>query len=141
MSEKGYDSAGASSKGSPNLEALALVQDQLIDIINNNQLLYVEKLIVDATATGGTNFTSIPVGAEIVEVLVQCTATNGSGTLKLTVGDGGSDITDTIACATLDAIDRAASVDQTYKYVTSDGIDVVANGNDDRGEVYVSFKK
>ena len=137
----GYKSANDADKGSANLEAIALVIDQLADRINSNQMSYVEKLSVTESATGGINFTSIPVGAEIVDVVVHCTASNGSGTLKLTIGDGGADITDTIACATLDALDRAATIDQTYKKVTADGVDVVANGIADRGEVYVYFKK
>ena len=133
----GYDSASSANKGSANLGATALVIDQIADRINSGQMSYVEKLSVTASATGGIAFTSIPVGAEIVDITVQCTSTNGSGTLKLT--DGTNDISDTIACATLDAIDRAVSIDQTYKYVGADGVTVVANGNDDRGDMYVFF--
>lgn len=137
----GYKSSDNTQKGSPNLEALQYMQEQLIDKVRAGQISYVEKLSVTASATGGTTFSSVPVGAEIVDVVVHATATNASGTLKLTVGDGGSDITDTIACETLDAVDRAASIDQTYKYVTDSGLDVVSNGADDRGDVYVYFKK
>lgn len=136
----GYDSFNSANKGSANLEALQYLQEQLGDAVLNGYINYVQRLDVTASATGGTAFTSVPVGAEIIDVTVHCTATNGSGTLQLTDADGNA-ITDAIACATLDALDRADSIDQTYKKVTADGLKIVSNGNDDRGEMYIFCKK
>jgi hypothetical protein len=137
----GFQEPNAAGKGSPNLEAMQYNQEQITEQLINGQVSYVAKLSVTASATGGTTFTSVPVGAEIVDVTVHCTATNGSGSAKLTVGAGGADITDAITMATLDAVTRVGTINQTYKYVTADGVDVVTNGNDDRGELFVYYKK
>ena len=77
-----------------------------------------------------------PSGFYITGVSVIATATNASGTLKLT--DGTNDITDTIACATDKAVDYAATIDDAYYDVLKNGtLKVVANGAADRGIVVI----
>ena len=96
---------------------------------------------VEADATGGLSIfnANAPYKFEIVDVIVEARATSGSGTVKLT--DGTNDITDTIACATDTAIDRAATIDDTYKTVLKNGtLKVVANGAADRGRITILAK-
>ena len=62
----GYDSFNSANKGSANIEGISYLIDQLGDAIKNNYISYVQKLSITASATGGTTFTSIPVGAQIV---------------------------------------------------------------------------
>jgi hypothetical protein len=84
---------------------------------------------------------NIPQGATIVDVVVHCTSPNASGTITVRKAGAGASITDAIACETLDALDRATTIDQTYKVVDSGGIECVANGADDKGDVYIYYKK
>ena len=91
------------------------------------------RIVIDADASGGFSVTA-PRALTIVDATVVATATNGGGTL--TVSSGGNGITDAIACATNDAIDRAASIDSTFATLSSGAsITVTANGAGDRGEV------
>lgn len=136
-----YKSSNNAAKGSVNLEAMQLLQDQLVDAALNGRFVFVEKISVTASGTSGVTSTNIPVGAEIIDVVVQAAATSGSGTARLSVGGGGANITDAITMATLDAVTRAGSIDQTYKYVTADGLTVTTNADADLGDIYVHYKK
>ena len=135
-----YPSAFGANAPAPSLEAMQYLQENLgKDAIA--ALLRVEKISVTGSGTSGVAATTIPVGAEIVDVVVQANATSGSGTAKLRVGGAGADITDAIDMATPDAIDRAASIDQTYKVVGADGVEVVTHADADLGDIYVYYKK
>lgn len=93
------------------------------------------KKVVDANATSGLTV-EIPYDVIIVDVVVQCTATNSSGTLQLRSGT--TAITDAIDCDTNHAIDRAATIDDAETEIkTSDSINVISNGANDRGIMYI----
>jgi len=90
---------------------------------------------VSADATGGVSET-VFANMRIVDVVVNCTTANAGGTL--TVSDGTNDITDAIACAVLDVVDRAGTIDSTYATVSAgSSLTVTANGALDRGVVTV----
>jgi len=135
-----YKSAYDESSGSPNLEAVQYTQENW----GKNEIvsaLRVEKVSVTASGSSGVEATTIPVGAEIMDVVVHPTVNSGGGTAKISVGNGGADVTNAIPCAVEDTIGRATSIDQTYKIVTTDGIDVITNDDADKGDVYIYYKK
>lgn len=136
------NSAFDENAGSPNLGAIQYLQENLTPTVITN-LLRVEVVSIDSSSSGtsGVAATTIPVGATIVDVVVQAKATVGSGTARVRVGGAGSNITDAIAMETEDAIDRAVSIDQTYKVVGEDGIEVVTHSDSDEGDVYIYYKK
>lgn len=93
------------------------------------------RVIIDADASGGFSFTTTR-ALTIVDVIVVATATVGGGTLQ--VGDGTVAITDAIACATTDAIDRAATIDSTYSTLgPGRTIEVTASSAAVRGEATI----
>ena len=133
-------SAYDESQGRPNLGVLQYIQDNWgADEISAS--LRVEKVSITASGTAGVTTTDIPVGAEIVDVVVHANATSGSGTARLSVGGGGANITDAIVMATADAITRAGSIDQTYKNVVTAGVTVTTHADADLGDVYIHYKK
>lgn len=92
---------------------------------------------IEADATGGKDI-EMPEAGEILDVVVQCTAANGSGTVKLT--DGTDDITDAIAMAVDKTIARAGTIDDAYSSLSKgDTLSAVANGASDRGKVTVLY--
>lgn len=72
---------------------------------------------VTADATSGLTITGLAIGDEIIGAHVICTATNASGTLKIT--DGTHDVTDGMACSTDTAVDYAATIDDAYSTLTA----------------------
>ena len=94
----------------------------------------VVKVVISADATGEKAVT-IPYDMEVIDVIVQCTASNGSGTLTL---KNGTAVTNAIACTTDTAIARAASIDDAYsKLYTTSTVTVDANGANDRGIMWI----
>ena len=94
----------------------------------------VVKVTVSADATGEKAVT-IPYDMEVVDVIVQCTASNGSGTLQL---KNGTAVTDAIACTTDTAIARAATINDAYSTLyTTSTVTVDANGANDRGIMWI----
>ena len=90
---------------------------------------------VTADATSGL---TIPVlyGIKIREVVVQCTATNGAGTLTLRTSTNA--ISDAIVCAVDTTIGRAGTLDNDYTTIAKDGnLNVISNGAADRGVITV----
>lgn len=81
---------------------------------------------VEADASGGLAITGLSEGDEIISASVICTATNGSGTLKIT--NQTDDITDGIACATDTNVDYAATIDDDYSTLPAGGAEVVSVG-------------
>lgn len=135
-----YKSSDNAAKGSPNLEALQYLQDNWgIDEINAS--LRVNKTSITASGTSGVDVTGIPVGAEIVDIVVHANATSGSGTVQLSVGDGGSAISDAIIMATADAVTRMGTIDLDYKSVTVDGLTLTTHADADLGDVFIYYKK
>jgi hypothetical protein len=96
----------------------------------------VVRVVVDAAANATAKTFNIPYDMYLVDVVVQSNATSGSGTL--TVRTGTTAISDAIACATNHALDRAATLDDAQVTLTaSTTYNVIANGANDRGTVYL----
>jgi len=134
-----HQSAFDASQGSPNIEVLQYLQDNWgKDEIS--AALRVAKVSITASGTAGVAAV-IPVGAEILDVHCICKATVGSGSAQVRVGGAGAVISDALTMATNDALTRASSIDTTYNVVGSDGIEVVTNSDNDRGDVFITYKK
>ena len=94
----------------------------------------VVKVTISADATGEKAVT-IPYDMEVIDVIVQCTASNASGTLTL---KNGTAVTNAIACTTDTAIARAATINDAYSTLyTSSTVTVDANGANDRGIMWI----
>lgn len=95
----------------------------------------VVKVTISADATGEKAVT-IPYDMEVIDVIVQCTASNGSG--ALTLKKNGTAVTDAIACTTDTAIARAATINDAYSTLyTTSTVTVDANGANDRGIMWI----
>lgn len=101
------------------------------------------ELTINADATGGIDFanvdTGLAVGDKIVDMWVVSDATSESGTLTLSHGDSGADISAALTCAVANALTRAAAI--TGGVITADGLTVTAAGATDFGRLYVSYIK
>ena len=107
-------------------------KDELGTLLKGSPI--VVKKAVTADATGELAIT-IPYDMEVIDVIVQCTAANGSGSLQL---KNGTAVTDAIACTTDKAIARAGSIDDAYStLLTTDTVTVDANGASDRGIMWI----
>lgn len=134
-----YQGITDESQGNPNLALLQYLQDNWgPDEIPT--ALRVSKVSITASGTSGVAAT-IPTGAEIVDMVVHSNATSGGGTARLRVGGGGANISDAVTMAVADAVNRCASIDQTYKVVGADGVEIVTNADADLGDVYLYYKK
>lgn len=109
------------------------LKSSALGTLNQNTAVTV-KCAITADASSGLEF-AVPFAMDIYEVVAICTTANASGTA--TVSDGTNDISDAVAMAVLDAVDRAATIDSTYSSV-SGSITVTTNGANDRGVVYVT---
>lgn len=94
---------------------------------------------VDADATSGKEI-NLGVDFKLLDVVLYCTATSGSGTAKLT--DGTNDITNAITCAVVDTRGVPATIDETYAEITaaSETLTVVTNGAADRCRLLLTVK-
>ena len=114
-----------------------IVQKDLNDIydaVANCPVVLSYEITADASA--GLEIGSFPEDIAIVDIVVQCTTANASGTV--TISDGTNDISDAIACAVLDTIGRAGTIDATYSSISAgDALTVTTNGALDRGLVTV----
>lgn len=126
-------------QGKPSLDTLQYLQDNW-GRSEISASLQVAKTSITASGTLGVAVV-IPMGAEIVDMVVHGGATIGGGTARLRVGGAGSNISDAVVMATLDAITRCASIDQTFKVVGADGVEIVTNADTNLGDVYVYYKK
>ncbi len=102
------------------------------------------KLEIDGDAkTAPINFGNATTGLEegdiIVDVVVLATATEASGTMQVTHGAAGADITDAIDASNDGVATKASTI--TSGVITAAGLDVKANGADDRANVYVMYIK
>jgi hypothetical protein len=83
---------------------------------------------------------TVPFGFEILDVIIQARASNGSGTYQIRKGT--TAITNAIACDTDKAIARAASIDDAYSTIAvGDDLNVKANGTGDIGLVTIIAKR
>jgi hypothetical protein len=127
------------SQGSPNLEVLQYLKENWGPSQISGSLQVAKASVVPS---GGNITVDIPVGSEIVDIVVQCTASNSSGSITLKTGaDTPVSISNAIACVTVDTMARAGTIDQTYKIVSEDGLLAVPNADDDSGDIYVYYKK
>ena len=96
---------------------------------------------VTADASGAALQTiPTPFGFEILDVVVQCRATNGGGTLILKHAT--TAITDAIVCAVDTTIVRAATISKAQStIVAGDVLTVTANGASDRGLVTIIARR
>lgn len=93
------------------------------------------ELEVTADASGGLSYIC-PRAGTIVDAWAVSAATTLNATLQVSVG--GNAVTDAMSIASLDAVTRAATLDQTYVEVAAgDTLTVTANGASDRGAAYV----
>jgi translation elongation factor EF-1alpha len=94
---------------------------------------------ITADATGGKTVT-IPFGVEILDVTIQCRATNAAGTV--TVKKGSTAITDAIVCATDKAVTRCGSIDKAQSVLaTTDTLKLYTNGAADRALVSIFCRR
>lgn len=131
-----HQGAYDTSQGNPNLEVLQYLQDNWdADAISS-----AKRVVKTSVISGVAGITvDIATGATIIDAHVICTASNGSG--SMTVKNGANAITNAMACTTQDALARAATIDSTYQIVGTSAITVVANGNADAGDVYITYTK
>lgn len=136
---------------------LSLVRDEgdvISDItsdvtdLETNQVKVVDA-IIDADASGGVDFDVVEDlgmadGDIILDVAVIATVTETNGTLTLS-HKAGNDITDAIACATDNAVERASSLDQAEVAVDAAvNLTVTAAGDtaaNPRGIVRITYRK
>ncbi len=98
--------------------------------------LIVQRVNVTAAANSTAKEFTVDYDMVLVDVLVRATATSASGTLTLRRST--TAITDAIACATDVNIDRAASItDAGQALVAGETLNLIANGANDRGEVFL----
>lgn len=134
-----HQSSTDASQGSPNLEILQYLQENWGPTQIASALRVAKAEVVPS---GGNIEVDIPVGAEILDVVVICTKANGSGTVTLeTNADTPVAITDAIACVTDKAVARAGTIDDAYNVVTEDGVIAVPHAVGDSGDVFVIYKK
>lgn len=94
-------------------------------------VVYSAEIVADATS--GLAIT-IPYDMNLIDVIVQCTATSGSGTV--TVKEGANSITDAIVAAVDGTNNHAGTIDKAYNNIlTTDTITAVTNGANDRAIV------
>ena len=135
-----HQSAYDESQGEPNLEVLQYLLDNWKPSDISASLRKVTT-VIDSDASAGIAV-DIPAGAEIVDVVVLCQASVGSGTMQVKTGaDSPAVITDAIDCETNHAIDRAASIDDAYNVVGADGIKIFSHASANRGTVTIFYKK
>ena len=134
-----HQSAYGDSQGNPNLEVLEYLKDNWGPDEIGASMRVAKASVVPS---GGNIVVDIPVGAEIVDAVVQCTSSNGSGSITLKINNlAKTAISNAIACVTLDTMARAGTIDQTYKVVSTDGVIAVPNAAGDSGDIYVIYKK
>ena len=98
---------------------------------------FVVRVAVDAAANSTAKTLTWPYDGYIVDVVVQSNATSSSGTLTLRTGT--TAISDAIACATNHALARAGTLDDAQVDVSAGTtLNLIANGANDRGTVYIT---
>lgn len=94
---------------------------------------------ITSDATGG-KAVIVPFACEIVDVIVQCRASNGSGTALVKVG--ASAITDAIIMAVDKTMTKAGTIDDAHSTLAAGAaVTVTANGAGDKGLVLLVVRK
>lgn len=97
-------------------------------------------ITIDVTADASAGKTvALPFPIRIIDVVLIATATSALGTMKLT--DGTHDITDAMACATLDTQARASTIDVTYSKLYSGNIVAVGSAAAVRGTISIIVER
>jgi hypothetical protein len=100
-----------------------------------NDTLHV-RIVIDAAANATPFTVTCPRPLTILDAFVVGTAVAAGGTA--TVSSGGNDITDALACAAVDTLTRATSIDATFATLAAgDPITVTTNADGVRGEVVI----
>lgn len=95
--------------------------------------LVIVKVPITVDATGAIDI-EIPHPFELIDVIVQCRATNASGTAQ--IRKGATAITDAMIMAVDKVIVRAGTIDDAQSTIKkTDSINVITNGAADRGFV------
>jgi len=95
----------------------------------------VVKVVIDADYTGEKAVT-IPYDMEVIDIVVQCTAASGGGTLILE--NGGTAVSDAIICAVDKVITRAGTIDDAQStLLTTSTVTVDAGQAGDRGIMWI----
>jgi hypothetical protein len=132
------------SKGNPNIGYIGLLQNNLDEDDIFNLAKFKEVPITEDAETTPLVITGVPENSKILNVHVICTVTNTNGTLKLRTNAGSPvDITDAIVCATDKAVTYAGTIDDAEMLVSSDGLQVIAGGDDGtltRGILVISYR-
>ncbi len=102
------------------------LQKGIVDRGLISQLIAITVNITTGVASTSIYSSKTPFAFEVVEVIIQARATEGSGTIVIT--DGSDSITDAIACATDNAIDKAATIDNAYSKIAEGGSLAVTMG-------------
>jgi hypothetical protein len=132
--EKEMSVIAALDCGTPAWTQLFNKVNEIINRVANKGVIQV-KVAVTADGSSGINFT-VPYDMEITDIIVHPTAANASATAQVRVST--TAISDAIACAVLDTIGRAGTIDQTYKILEAGTTyNVITNGADDRCEVCI----
>ena len=94
---------------------------------------------ITADATSGKAI-DLGLDVKLLDVVLYCTVSNASGTVKLT--DGTNDITDAMTAAVVDTRAAAATIDETYNEITvaSETLTAVTNGAADRARLILTLK-
>jgi hypothetical protein len=97
------------------------------------------KFAITADATSGLTI-PIPYDFELLEASVQCTTANAAGTA--TIRKTTTAITDAMIMAVDKVVVRAGTIDDAQSTIlTTDSINVITNGADDRGIVTMIGKR
>ena len=110
--------------------------DEKYEELTETKMLFCE-ILADATSAKAV---PIPFKCELVDVTVQCRATNAGGTA--TIKKVSTAVTDAIAMATTKAITRVGTID-TAQSVWNEGdvVTVTTNGAADRGLVTMYVRR
>ena len=110
-------------------------QAQLLDELSDYDAVQIS-VAITADATAGLSVPLPKFAFEVLDVTVQCRATNASGTVTLRKST--TAISDAIVMATTKAITRAGTLDTAQSVIQpSDSINLKTNGAADRGLVTI----
>lgn len=115
---------------------MAASGDNYVDSLHGAPLLSFYKAFVAADdATALDVVADLPFKIRVIDAIVVCTTAAAGGTL--TVRNGSNAITDAIACATDEAIDRATTIDNAYAEIDKGGSLKVITANSAIGYVQI----
>ncbi len=135
MAYESFEDAQVTARGMQNQPAAHdVVLDNRLDELQKgivdrgliSQLIAITVNITTGTATTALYTSNAPFAFEIIDVIIQARATEGSGAVTIT--NGSSSITDAITCDTDNEINKAGTIDVTYSKIALGGSLVVGMG-------------